>query len=82
MHVWRGTELLVQSAVYKAEVEDLARDAETALRAAAEQVAWDVACSTRETGTTFGRVEAAMLDMDSHVESLDDRLYNLWEEQN
>ena len=37
---------------------------------------------TQETGTTFGRVEAAMLDMDSRVESLDDRLFRLQEEQN
>ena len=36
---------------------------------------------THETGTTFGRVEAAMLDMDSRVESLDDRLLSLQTEQ-
>ena len=82
MHAWRGTELPVQSAVSRAEVEDLARDAETALQATAEQAAWDVARLTQETGTTFGKVEAAMLDMDSRVESLDDRLYRLQEEQN
>ena len=82
VHAWRGTELPVQSAFSRAEVEDLARDAETALQATAEQAAWDVARLTQETGTTFGRVEAAMLDMDSRVESLDDRLYRLQEEQN
>ena len=63
-------------------MEDLARDAETALQATVEQAAWDVARLTQETGTTFGRVEGAMLDMDSRVESLDDRLYRLQEEQN
>ena len=31
VHVWRGTELPVQSAVSRAEVEELARDAESAL---------------------------------------------------
>ena len=31
VHTWRGTELPVQSAVSKAEVEELARDAENAL---------------------------------------------------
>ena len=36
---------------------------------------------THETGTTFGRIEAAMMDMDSCVESLDDRLLRLQEEQ-
>ena len=82
VHAWRGAELPVQSAVSRAEVEDLARDAETALQATAEQAAWDVARLTQETGTTFGRVEAAMLDMDSRVESLDDRLFRLQEEQN
>ena len=82
VHAWRGAELPVQSAVSRAEVEDLARDAETALQATAEQAAWDVARLTHETGTTFGRVEAAMLDMDSRVESLDDRLFRLQEEQN
>ena len=58
-------------------MEDLARDVETVLQATAEQAAWDVARLTQETGTIFGRVEAAMLDMDSRVESLDDRLYRL-----
>ena len=82
VHAWRGAELPVQSAVSRAEVEDLARDAETALQATAEQAAWDVARLTQETGTTFGRVEVAMLDMDSRVESLDDRLFRLQEEQN
>ena len=82
VHAWRGTELPVQSAVSRAEVEELARDAENALQATAEQSAWDVARLTHETGTTFGRVEAAMMDMDSRVESLDDRLFHLQEEQN
>ena len=77
VHAWRGTELPVQFIVSRAEVEDLARDAEIALQAIAEQAAWDVARLTQETGTTFGRVEAAMLDMDSRAESLDDRLYHL-----
>ena len=81
VHAWRGTELPVQSAVSRAEVEELARDAENALQTTAEQSAWDVARLTQETGTTFGRVEAAMLDMDSRVESLDDRLLRLQEEQ-
>ena len=81
VHAWRGTELPVQSAVSRAEVEELARDAEQALQATAEQSAWDVARLTQETGTTFGRVEAAMIDMDSRVESLDDRLLRLQEEQ-
>ena len=72
----------MQSAVSKAEVEDLARDAKIALQAIAEQAAWDVARLTHETGTTFGRVEGAMIDMDSRVESLDDRLHRLQEEQN
>ena len=39
VHAWRGAELPVQSAVSRAEVEDLARDAETALQATAEQAA-------------------------------------------
>ena len=82
VHAWRGTELPVQLIVSRAEVEDLARDAETALQATMEQAAWDVARLTQEIGTTFGRVEAAMLDMDSRVESLDDRLYRLQKEQN
>ena len=43
VHAWRGTELLVQSVVSRAEVEELARDAESALQATAEQSAWDVA---------------------------------------
>ena len=81
VHAWRGTELPVQSVVSRAEVEELARDAEQALHATAEQSAWDVARLTQETGTTFGRVEAAMLDMDSRVESLDDRLLSLQTEQ-
>ena len=81
MHAWRGTELPAQSAVSRAEVEELARDTESALQATAEQSAWDVARLTHETGTTFGRVEAAMMDMDSRVESLDDRLLHLQEEQ-
>ena len=81
VHAWRGTELPVQSVVSRAEVEELARDAESALQATAEQSAWDVARLTHETGTTFGRVEAAMLDMDSRVESLDDRLLSLQSEQ-
>ena len=71
----------MQSAVSRAEVKELARGAENALQATTEQSAWDVACLTHETGTTFGRVEAAMLDMDSRVESLDDRLFHLQEEQ-
>ena len=82
VHAWRGIELPVQSTVSKAEVEDLVRDVETALQARTEQATWDVARLTQETRTTFGRVEAAMLDMDSRVESLDDRLYYLQEEQN
>ena len=81
VHAWRGTELPVQSAVSRAEVQELARDAEQALQATAEQSALDVARLTQETGTTFGRVEAAMLDMDSRVESLDDRLLRLQDEQ-
>ena len=81
MHAWRGTELPVQSVVSRAEVEELARDAESALQATAEQSAWDVARLTQETGITFGRVEAAMQDMDSRVELLDDRLLNLQAEQ-
>ena len=81
VHAWRGTELPVQSAVSRAKVEELARDAGNALQATAEQSTWDVARLTHETGTTFGRVEAAMLDMDSRVESLDDRLLHLQEEQ-
>ena len=81
VHAWTGTELPVQSVVSRAEVEELARDAESALQATAEQSAWDVARLTHETRTTFGRVEAAMLDMDSRVESLDDRLLHLQEEQ-
>ena len=71
----------MQSAVSRAEVEDLVRDAETTLQAIAEQATWDVARLTHEIGTTFGKVEVAMLDMDSRVESLDDRLYRLQEEQ-
>ena len=67
----------MQSVVSRAEVEELARDAESALQATAEQSAWDVARLTQETGTTFGRVEAAKLDMDSRVESLDDRFLSL-----
>ena len=82
VHAWRGTKLPVQSAVSRAKVEELARDAEFALQATAEQSAWDVARLTHETGTTFGRVEAAMVDMDSRVESLDDKLHRLQEEQN
>ena len=81
VHAWRGTELPVQSVVSRAEVEELARDAESALQATAEQSAWDVAHLTHETGTTFGKVEAAMFDMDSRVESLDDRLLSLQTEQ-
>ena len=72
----------LQSAVSRAEVEELARDAENALQATTEQSAWDVARLTHETRTTFGRVEATILDMDSRVESLDDRLFHLQEEQN
>ena len=79
VHAWRGTDLPVQSAVFRAEVEELARDAENALQATAEQSAWDVARLTHETGTTFERVETAMMDMDSRVESLDDRLHRLQE---
>ena len=71
----------MQSVVSTAEVEELARDAQNALQAIAEQSAWDVARLTQETGTTFGRVEAATLDIDSRVESLDDRLLRLQEEQ-
>ena len=82
VHAWRGTDLAVQFAVSRAEVEELARGVENALQATVEQSAWDVACLTHEIGTTFGRVEAAMLDMDSRVESLDDRLHRLQEEQN
>ena len=82
VHAWRGIELPVQSAVSRAEVEELPRDAEIALQATAQQSAWDVACLIQEIGTTFGRVEAAMVDMDSRVESLDDRLHRLQEEQN
>ena len=55
VHAWRWTELPVQSAVSRAEVEELARDAENAPQATAEQSAWDVAHLTRETWTTFGR---------------------------
>ena len=77
VHAWRGTDLPVQSAVSRAEVEELPRGAENALQATTEQSAWDVARLTHETGTTFGRVEAAMLDRDSHVESLYDRLFHL-----
>ena len=77
VHAWRGTELPVQSVVSRAKVEDLARGAKTALQAIVKQAAWDVARLTQETRTTFGRVETAMLDMDSRVESLDDRLYRL-----
>ena len=65
VHAWRGAELPVQSAVSRQEVEDLARDAGHALQTTVAQSAWDVACLTQETGTTFGRVEAAMVDMDS-----------------
>ena len=43
LHAWRGTELPVQSVVSRAEVEELARDAEVALQATVEQSAWDVA---------------------------------------
>ena len=43
VHAWRGTDLPVQSVVSRAEVEELARDAESALQATAEQSAWDVA---------------------------------------
>ena len=82
VHAWRGADLPVQSAVSRAEVEDLARDAERALQATAEQSAWNVATLTQETGMTFGRVEAAMVDMDSRVGSLDDRLQRLQDEQN
>ena len=39
VRAWRGTELPVQSAVSRAEVEDLARGVETALQATAEQAA-------------------------------------------
>ena len=39
VHAWRGTELPMQSAISRAEVEDLARDAETALQATTEQAA-------------------------------------------
>ena len=81
MHAWRGAELPVQSAVSRQEVEQLARDAGQALQATAENAAWDVAALTQETGMTFGRVEAAMVDMDSRVESIDDRLQRLQEEQ-
>ena len=81
VHAWRGTELPVQSVVSRAEVEKLARDAENALQATAEQSAWDVARLTHETGTTFGRVEAAMVDMDSRVESPYEKLLQLQEEQ-
>ena len=81
VHAWRGTELPMQFVVSRAEVEELARDAENALQATAEQSAWDVARLTHKTGTTFGQVEAAMMDMDSRVESLDDRLLRLQEEQ-
>ena len=70
VHAWRGTKLPVQSVVSRAEVEELARDAKSALQATAEQSAWDVARLIHETGTTFGRVEAAMLDMDSRVSHL------------
>ena len=71
----------MQSIVSRAEVEELSRDAEQALQATSEQSAWDVARLTQETGTIFRRVEAAMLDMDSRVESLDDRLLSLQTEQ-
>ena len=81
VHAWRGAELPVQFAVSRAEVEDLARDARRALQATAEQSAWDVARLTQETWTTFGRVEAVMVDMDSRVESMEDRLQHLQEEQ-
>ena len=70
----------MQSVVSRQEVEDLARDVGHALQATAEQAAWDVARLTQEIGTTFGRVEAAMVDMDSRVESIDDRLQRLQEE--
>ena len=46
-----------------------------------QQSAWQVACLTQETGSTFGRVEAAMVDMDSRVGSLDDKLQRLQDEQ-
>ena len=81
MHAWRGAELPVQSAVSRQEVEELARDAGEALQATAARSAWDVAALTQETGRTFGRVEVAMVDMDERVESLDDRLQRLQEEQ-
>ena len=39
VHAWRGTELPVQFVVSRAEVEELARDAKSALQATAEQLA-------------------------------------------
>ena len=71
----------VQSAVSRQDVEELAQEAADALHATAAQSAWDIARLTHETRTTFGRVETAMVDIDSRVASVDNRVQRLQAEQ-
>ena len=81
MHAWRGAELPVQTVVTVQDVEALAWEADRALQATATQSAAGIAHLTHETGTTFGRVETAMQNMDSRVDSMDARLQQLRTEQ-
>ena len=81
VHAWRGADMPVQSAVLRQDVEELAQEAASALQATAAQSEWNIARLTHEMGTTFGRVEAAMFDMDSRVESVDDKVQRLQAEQ-
>ena len=81
IHAWRGADMPVQSAVSRQDVEELAQEVAAALHATAAQSSRDIAWLTHEIGTTFGRVEAAMFDMDSRVESVDDQVQRLQAEQ-
>ena len=81
VHAWRGADMPMQSAVSRQDVEELAQEAASAIQATAVQSAMGIARLTQETGTTFGRVEAAMFNMDSRVESVDDQVQRLQADQ-
>lgn len=66
---WWGAKMLAQFAVYVQDIEALVREAERALQETVAQILEDIALLTQETRTTFGRVENAIGDMDSRVES-------------
>ena len=75
--LWRGTELPVQSAVSRAEVEELSCQ-RCRKCAAGHSGAISMGCGnfrlTHETGYyNLEGSKTAMVDMDSRVESLDDR---------